>query len=315
MAKFLTGNELNAELEKLFDRADEQLILISPYIKLHDRYASTLRTKKDNPKVKIIIVFGKNEEDLSRSMMQDDFNFFKDFLNIEIRYEKRLHAKYYANEFSAILTSMNLYNFSQDNNIEAGVLTKATSLSSLASNLVNSVIGEDTFEGAALAYFSRVIEQSELLFKKEPEYESQMLGFTKKFKSSHIVVDKLTDFFVNRTKFENNKRESIGFKTTKNVPTFNPVAIEEPKVEIAVPKDQGKSDTKYVSVSAFSRDFSISTKEINAKLEKNNCIEKRNEETILTDEGIRMGAIIKNGQHGEYIAWPLSVIKQIVYSN
>ena len=82
MAKFLTGNELNSELEKLFEQAEEQIILISPYIKLHDRFASTLRTKKENSKLEIIIVFGKNEEDLSRSMKQEDFNFFKDFPNI-----------------------------------------------------------------------------------------------------------------------------------------------------------------------------------------------------------------------------------------
>ena len=70
MAKFLTGNELNTELEKIFERADEQIILISPFIKLHDRFISTLRTKKDNHKLEIIIVFGKNEEDMSKSMKQ-----------------------------------------------------------------------------------------------------------------------------------------------------------------------------------------------------------------------------------------------------
>ena len=70
MAKFLTGNELNLELEKLFERADEQIILISPFIKLHDRYISSLRTKKNNSDLEIIIVFGKNEEDLSKSMKE-----------------------------------------------------------------------------------------------------------------------------------------------------------------------------------------------------------------------------------------------------
>ncbi len=41
--QFLSGNELNLELEKLFENADEHLILISPYISLHERYASVLR--------------------------------------------------------------------------------------------------------------------------------------------------------------------------------------------------------------------------------------------------------------------------------
>src|SRR5690242_8544337 len=123
MAHFLKGNELNAKLEDLFESANQYLILISPYIKLHNRYASVLQAKIDNPYLEIKIVFGKNENDFSKSMKQGDFKFFKGFPNIEIRYEKQLHAKYYANEDYAILTSMNLYNYSQDNNIEAGVIT------------------------------------------------------------------------------------------------------------------------------------------------------------------------------------------------
>ena len=224
MAKFLTGNELNTELERLFEHAEERLILISPFIKLHDRFTSTLRTKKDNSKLEIIIVFGKNEEDFSRSMKQEDFNFFKEFPNIEIRYEKRLHAKYYSNESSAILTSMNLYNFSQDNNIEAGVMTKASLLGDIANNLVLNVTREESFDKTASDYFTRVIEQSELLFKKVPEYESSLLGFSKKYKSSKVEVDKLTDFFENKPKFDNYSKKEIYEKKVFEQP-------KQPKIE------------------------------------------------------------------------------------
>lgn len=89
MAKFITGNKLNSELEDIFEKAEEILILISPYIKLHERYISTLMSKKENHSLEITLVFGKNEEDISKSMRQEDFDFFKDFPNIEIRYEKR----------------------------------------------------------------------------------------------------------------------------------------------------------------------------------------------------------------------------------
>lgn len=227
MAKFLTGNELNAALEKLFEQAEEQIILISPYIKLHDRFASTLRTKKDNSKLEIIIVFGKNEEDLSRSMKEDDFNFFKDFPNIQIRYEKRLHAKYYANEYSAILTSMNLYNFSQDNNIEAGVLTTSSLLGILANNLITNVSGQDTLDNAASDYFKRVIDQSELLFKRVPEYESAIFGITKKYKSSRIEVDKLTQFFENKSRNDLSSRKDFNEKKIYERPVTTP--LEKPK--------------------------------------------------------------------------------------
>ena len=77
MAKFITGHELNSELEKIFKNASEKIILISPYIKLHDRDVSSLKVKKEYPEIQMIIVFGKNEEDISKSMKEEDFNFFK----------------------------------------------------------------------------------------------------------------------------------------------------------------------------------------------------------------------------------------------
>ena len=221
MAKFLTGNELNSELEKLFEKAEEQIILISPYIKLHDRYASTLRTKINNPKLEITIVFGKNEDDISKSMKQEDFIFFKEFPNIQIRYEKRLHAKYYASESSAIMTSMNLHSYSQDNNIESGVLTKATLLGNLASNFLTNVTGEDSFDNQAWEYFKRVIDQSDLLFHKLPQFDKGTfgIGLNKKYLSSKIEIDKLSDFFADKPKVDSSYRRD---KTneSKNVEQF-----------------------------------------------------------------------------------------------
>lgn len=311
MAKFLTGNELNAELEKLFERAEEQLILISPYIKLHERYASTLKLKINNPKIEIIIVFGKNENDMSKSMKQEDFNFFKEFPNIEIRYEKRLHAKYYSNESYAILTSMNLYNFSQDNNIEAGVMTKASLLGNIASNFMTNVTGEDSFDNTALTYFSRIIDQSELLFKKTPEYESTMLGLTKKYKSSKTEVDKLTDFFANKPKVEtNNKKDYNEKKSLGFTQTLTETKIES-KTERIAPSNQISVDTKFLSTTALSKGIGISSKDLFTKFEKMSWIERKNEDWILTSLGKSKGAQPKKGQYGEYIAWPDSIINEI----
>jgi len=212
MAKFLKGNELNAELERVFEDAKSQIILVSPYIKLHDRYKSALLTKIDNPYIEIIILFGKNEDDLSKSMKQDDFDFFKQFPNIEIRYEKRLHAKYYANEIKAILTSMNLYSFSQNNNIEAGVL--------MESSLKGSFTGENELENNSWEYFKTVLEQSELLFEQKPVFEKKNLLSSRKYVKAEIVVDKLSDFFKNVTyKKVYKKREKKTVKIESNSKT------------------------------------------------------------------------------------------------
>lgn len=205
MAKFITSNELNSEIEKIFTNTQAHLTLISPYFKLHERYISALKTKLNNPEIEIIIVFGKNEDDYSKSLKAEDFNFFKDFPNIEIRYEKRLHAKYYANESTAILTSMNLYSFSQDNNIEAGVLTNTSFLGNIASKLINS---EENFDMQTWNYFQRVIDQSDLLFKKVPVYDKGIIGIMKKYKESVIEIDELSNFFSGKTISSNKKATS-----------------------------------------------------------------------------------------------------------
>jgi hypothetical protein len=242
MAIFLTGNELNTQLENIFEFANKHLILISPYIKLHERYASVLKSKKEIYDFKIIVVFGKNENDFSKSMKEDDFNFFKDFPNIEIRYEKRLHAKYYANEEAAILTSMNLYTFSQDNNIEAGVLT-------MRKGLLGNLTSNDTLESDAGGYFDRVIEQSELLFLKTPTFESIKLGLSKRYISSEIQIDLLSEYFNSKIKTTTYfKKETIVANGTISKMGF----CIRTGIQIPFNPKQAMSDTSFQSWKKFS---------------------------------------------------------------
>jgi len=228
MAKFLTGNRLNTEIEDILEKAYLQLILISPYIKLHERYISVLKSKINLPELELTVVFGKNEDDLSKSLKAEDLKFFTEFPNIEIRYEKRLHAKYYANENAALITSMNLYSFSQDNNIEAGILTKSSLLGNLTGGLLTPFTGGDSFEAEAFEYFGRVVQQADLLYKKIPVFESSLMGLKKRYKGSTVVTDKINEFFNknNKTpdKKEYNRPNSIT-NSNKPVQTTNGYCI------------------------------------------------------------------------------------------
>ena len=194
MSFFITENELNSALSYIFEDAEKELIIISPYIKLHDRYKSILKTKLDLPKLKIVIVFGKNEKDKSKSLNMEDFDFLKQFPNVEIRYEKRLHAKLYANEKEVIITSMNLYNYSQDTNIELGVISK---------------VSDKNVGGNAIGYFERVINQAELIFEKVPIFNETKFGLSKKYVESEIKTDTSDDFFSEKV-FTKPRRKVIG---------------------------------------------------------------------------------------------------------
>lgn len=207
MVRFLKSNELNAELEKTFEFAKNKLILISPYIKLHERFKSSLHTKLQDDRLEIIVLFGKNEDDMSKSMEQNTFNFFKKFPNIQILFEKRLHAKYYANESRAILTSMNLYGFSQNNNIETGVM--------IEKSFRNVITGENSFDIDAFEYFETVISQAELLFERLPMYSKKNFLGQKKYLDSKTSLDKLTSFYINKNNSKIEKRYVVTDKNRK----------------------------------------------------------------------------------------------------
>ena len=51
MARFLKGNAIGAEIEKLIQEATLDIFLISPYIKLHNRIKSELRDLKKDPRL------------------------------------------------------------------------------------------------------------------------------------------------------------------------------------------------------------------------------------------------------------------------
>lgn len=193
-ARFVADSELNAALERIFNDARKQLILVSPYIKLHDRLQAILKTKLEEPELFIQVVFGKNEEDPKRSMRREDLDFFMQFPNIEIKHERRLHAKYYTNDSEALITSMNLYSYSQDNNIESGILTSVSMLGGLANQLTRS----ESLDDQALNYFSRVVDQAPVIFKKEPEYEKVMFGLNRRYLGSKVVKDDVAEFFAGK---------------------------------------------------------------------------------------------------------------------
>jgi hypothetical protein len=183
MAKFIKGQALNGEVENIFSNAKNQIIIITPYIKLHPHYLNALRGKKSDDKLSIVIVFGKNKDDKTKSFDKDTFEFFSQFPNIKICYQENLHAKYYANESNAIITSMNLYEYSQNNNIEAGIITKNSFIKPLG----------DSIDYEAWEFFAQVIKDSVLLYDKEPIYESGFLS--DKYIESKITIDLLSKLY------------------------------------------------------------------------------------------------------------------------
>ena len=221
MAELIRESKLNVELERFIDEAEQQLVFFSPYFKLHDRLKDRLKLKKDNYKLRIVIVFGKNEDDPSRSLSKEDFDFLKSFPYITIKYEKRLHAKYYANEYEGMITSLNLHSYSQNNNIEVGIIFKTKGLlknisDSALGGIVSMISDTENISTEAEAFFKEVYTNAELVFENEPEYESKLLGLQKKYVGSKILTDNSANFFKDTYKEKPQQQQSGSYYNTRN---------------------------------------------------------------------------------------------------
>jgi len=114
MAKFLNTSGVSYHLEELIKGTKDRLILISPYLQFADRikeHLSNLNLLKRD----IRIIYRENKLQLEEN------NWLENQIGIRTSLCKSLHAKCYINENEAIITSMNLYAFSQQNNNEMGI--------------------------------------------------------------------------------------------------------------------------------------------------------------------------------------------------
>ena len=115
MADFLSTTGVSYRLEEIIKSSMERLVLISPFLRVNDRIKELLEDK-DRLKIDVRVIYGKNE------LQPEENNWLESMTSIRTSFCKNLHAKCYLNENEALLTSMNLYEFSQINNNEMGIL-------------------------------------------------------------------------------------------------------------------------------------------------------------------------------------------------
>jgi hypothetical protein len=188
MSKFLSGRELEESICEIIYEAKKHLLIISPFIKLDDYFKKVFNTLAANAKVRIVIGFGKNENQINRSFNNEDFEYFKKFPNISIVYIPNLHAKYYANEKRGIITSINLYDYSFKNNIEFGLISEP------------SVIGNDKFETQAWDKTMEILTDNNVVFVRTPNFHKKLIG--KDYVGSETRYD-VTNLLIEKGKIPN----------------------------------------------------------------------------------------------------------------
>lgn len=116
MPDFLDTQNISSEIANLIKNSKNKLYLITPYLQLNRQikpYIKDLVYK--SPSIQIIVVCRSDKINV------EDMGFLQDLKNVFIWALDNLHAKCYMNEDTAIITSMNLYQYSEGNNYEMGI--------------------------------------------------------------------------------------------------------------------------------------------------------------------------------------------------
>jgi hypothetical protein len=145
MAEFLTTHGTAFQIENVIAGAKKRLTLVSPFLKLSKTLAERLQDASRRG-VTITIVFGKEELDHEQELV------LAGLAGARLYFLPNLHAKCYYNEDRMVITSMNMYEYSEKTNREMGVLLDAT----------------DPAYASAVQEVSSIIAASELRYGSEP---------------------------------------------------------------------------------------------------------------------------------------------------
>ena len=207
---FVTTAAIGFYMEKMFEEAEKNIIIISPYIKISLRICSILIDKINNGvDVKIV----HREE------------FEHDGLNVTTFKRKNLHAKCFFTEKAALVGSMNLYDYSQINNDEMGIyLTKKENfelyqnIEKEAYRLCNSFqndserINQYRYDRKPSLEVGKKYERKELnsFFAFLDDYA----GGIKQTRNGNIVL-----FYYSKGKYENKEKNGIIYYMGQNTGT------------------------------------------------------------------------------------------------
>lgn len=164
MALFLNTTLLSQWIERLIDETERELIILAPYINMSDAIFQKLK-EANNRGVETIIIYRENK--LHDRMKEK----LKGIDNLNLMHHPNLHAKCFYNEKYLIVGSMNLYEYSEKNNREMGVLLRRFSDNSDGKYYSSD---DDEVFSDAVNELRNIIKGAEM---EKPSRETVELGF------------------------------------------------------------------------------------------------------------------------------------------
>lgn len=112
--KILGTTDITHRIEYLLKESSSFLIFVSPYMNLNNRLQAKMSVCFEQVK-EVLILYRKGE------LNKSEKDWLTNLSNVSLIPIQNLHAKIYMNEHRCLITSMNLYEYSQVNNHEIGI--------------------------------------------------------------------------------------------------------------------------------------------------------------------------------------------------
>lgn len=156
MSLFLNTPKLNFWIPKLIKESQKELIIIVPYIQLSTEIFKSLKMADING-VETTLVYRENK--LSEKEKQNLLS----YKNLNLLHHPNVHSKCYYNGELLIISSMNLYEYSELNNREMGILLHREDI-----NIEDEKIDND----AKQIFDDAILEIREIINSSQLERES-----------------------------------------------------------------------------------------------------------------------------------------------
>lgn len=192
MPKFLNTKGLSEWMSRIIEETERELVIISPYLQLSNRIFQNLLDANSRG-VQIIFIYREdmlNTYEKSKLLAIDNLNLMS---------HPNVHAKCMYNENFLLIGSMNLYEYSEKNNREMGILFHRIDIPELSDGSWNNADDDTIFDEA----LEEIIEIKNGAEMERPSRETiedrfEMEILKNKLDKSQEYVKQLNDIFIHK---------------------------------------------------------------------------------------------------------------------
>lgn len=245
MAMFLNTTKLNEWIPKLINETKKELVIIVPYIKTSDKMYNHLKEANDRG-VETTLVYRENK------LTGNEKAKFEALDNLNLMHHPNVHCKCYYNESYLIICSMNLYEYSELNNREMGILLHRKSL-----GLVNYGGDDETLFKDAVLEITEILNGAELEKKSRETIEDgfEMAIIKTERQKAEEKCKILNKAFIHK-RFEPTEINTMWHATCKNYFDKINVTITS-RVDIDIILDESRLKTIHDKFSRSNFEYSI----------------------------------------------------------